>query len=660
MATEYTFNGKLISIPGAYSQVKSGVNNQPLDFSYGNILIIDKDPNNPFGGGAGIDGELSEGEKAIYPFDNLVDFRKFITGGKLYDNALPMFRPAGPGSQGVSKILYVRAFTTIAAIKSLTWTGGGANGGTLVFKTKNEGLCGNGVQGNEVKASQTLNITVVGTVGNTVQITADGNALGSYAGIVGDTLGTIAAAYAAVVNANTFAGLSHGYTATASGAQVTIFAPNNTGATANGDTFVVAVTGTLLATVGAATMSGGVNGSKLTRGMSITMLAGTVDPAKFILKFWRGSFTGNDSEGQAYNGLAESATDPTLIAQTPEFDNVQEVKDWAAINYDFGNSFTLVSGTIAGTGAITAADLAATTGNQLFAGGTQTYNTTKIDQLLDVVVPLDFTFAYTLDSGENIQSVDNTKILASFIDDAKYEKFLVLGGGNNKDTFVSQSQAATAFFNSDRVIVCHGGCMINFQESNTGLKEKDSSYKAAHVLGRTCGLAPQTPITFKTLGYAAEVHALSQTEKETALKKGVLVTAYDHELTAFSIVAGINSIQRNDYVINTDGTSHLISIKRISAQLNKELEINIKRQLLGNQTEGPNRSTLSAEIVKNWIKNFLARKEATPTEDNLILSSQDITVSFDQDSISVGYSFIPNFEVNKIFITGLIIDPSSN
>lgn len=658
MATKFTFNGKLISVPGAYSEVKSGVNNPPLDFSFGNVVIIDKDPNNPFGGGAGIDGELFEGEKSVYEFDNLSDFRKFIGGGKYWDNALPLFRPSGPGSTGVSKILYTRAFTTVAPTLTLAWTGGGAAGGTLVFKSRHEGLCGNGVEGDEVKASQTLLITGAGAPADTIQITANGTALGIYTSVIGDTLGTIAAGVAATINANTFAGLGHGYTATASGAQVVVYAPENLGTTANGYSFVVANVGTITSTVGAATMSGGVDGATITRGVGVTMSAGTVDVNKFVLKFWRGTFSGNDADNVAYNGLAEASTVPDLIAQSPEFDNVQEVINWANTNVDFGNSFVLDSGIVTGAGTVDAADLAATTGNQLFTGGTQTYNTTKVDQILDVCKPLDFTFFYTLDSGADVQSVDNTKILASIVNDQKYEKFLVVGGGDNKDTFTSVSIAGAEYYNSDKVILVHGGCYINYQGSNTGLKEKDSSYKAAHVLGRMAGLDPQTPITFKVLGYAAEVHALSQSEKETALDKGVLVTAFDHELTAFAIVHGVNTLQMNDYVVNTDGSSHLVSLKRIAAQLNKELEINMKISLLGNQSSGPNRSTLSNAVVRNWVKEFLKRQEATPTQDNLIISSQDITAVFDQDSIKVSYAFVPNFEVNKIFVTGIIIDPS--
>lgn len=655
MATEKTFNGRLITIPGAYAKTESGVNNPPLDFSYGNVLVIDKDASNPFGGGAGIAGELVSGDKAVYPFDNLLDFQNFIKGGELYDNAIPMFRPSGPGTNGVSKIYYVRALETTGATHTLTFTGGGSDGGALNFKTRIEGLAGNGVEGDETRASQTVEITLVGASSDTIDVVANGVTLGTYTSNGTDTPSVAAATLANEINTGT-----SGYLAEVSGATLTIYAPVNLGTTANGYSFASNVTGSATSTVGAATMTGGADGTTITRGMGITMEAGVVNPSKFILKFWRGTFTGLDSEGHAYNGLSESVTNPQLLTQTPEFDNVQEVVDWASSNVAFANYFTLTSSTVSGSGAVDAADLAATTGNQLFTGGTQVYDTARIDQILDVVKPLDYTFVYTLDSGAQAQSVDNTKILSNLVSQAKYEKFLVIGGGDDTNTFASQSIASAQYFNSDRVILCHGGCNVTFQESGTGLKQKSARYKAAHVLGRMCGLSPQTPITFKILGYASEVHDLSDSEKEQALSAGVLVTGYDHELTAYTIIAGVNTLQRNTYVLNPDGTSHLISLKRIAAQLNKELEINAKVQLLGKQNVGANRATLSPSIVKNWVQEFLKRKTATATEDNLILRFQDITAEYSQDTLHVRYSFVPNFEISKLFITGIIIDPSLN
>jgi len=65
MATEFTFNGKKVKLPGAYAEVKSGINNAPLDLPYGNVLIIDKDASNPFGGGSGVVGGITESGIAI-------------------------------------------------------------------------------------------------------------------------------------------------------------------------------------------------------------------------------------------------------------------------------------------------------------------------------------------------------------------------------------------------------------------------------------------------------------------------------------------------------------------------------------------------------------------------------------------------------------------
>ena len=660
MATEFNFNGRLIKLPGAYSQIKSGVNNAPLDFSYGNVLIIDKSTDNVFGGGSGVKGEINEDIDTIYKFDNLTDFRQFIRGGELWDKALPLFRPNGPGSLGISNLYYMRAMTTVAAKLNVTWSGGGANGGTLDIRTRHEGLTGNGVLGDETRASQTIEITAVGNVTNTITAIVNAINVGIYTSNGTDSLGVAAATLAQNINANTFQGVAHGYSATVNNNILRIYAPVNLGTTANTYTFAVGVTGIATATVGGATMAGGVDGAVLTRGMSMTMEAGTTNPLKYVIKFWRGTFTGLDGESHPYDAIAEGATVPELVATSPEFNNMQAVIDWMASDFDFNNNFQLTNSAVLGTGVVNAGDLAATVGNQLLSGGIQVYNTARIDDILDAVKTLDYTFVYSLDGGADAQSADNGKILSHLASEARFEKFLVVGGGQNKNEFNSLSIGTANFYNSDRVIVVHGGCYVNSNQVGTGLKEKDSRYKAAHVLGRLAGLTPQTPVTFKGMGYAGEVHSMTESEKENALDEGVLTTGYNGDIGAFVVVAGINTLQRNKFVVNEDGTSYLISLKRIAAQLNKEIEINATLQLLGNQTSGPNLSTLDAEIVKAWLKGYLKKKTATSTTDNLIISFQDITVSRDQDAYKINYAFVPNFEINKLFFTGFILDPNLN
>lgn len=660
MATEFNFNGRLIKLPGAYSQIKSGVNNAPLDFSYGNVLIIDKSEDNVFGGGSGVAGQINQGIDTIYKFDNLTDFRQFIRGGELWDKALPLFRPNGPGSLGISNLYYMRALTSVAATLAIAWSGGGTNGGTLAVRTRHEGLVGNGVLGDETRASQTIEITAIGNPADTITATANAINVGVYTSNGTDSLAAAAAALAQDINNNTYQGAAHGYSATVNNTILRVYAPVNLGTTANAYSFAVGVTGIATATVGGALMAGGVDGTTLTRGMSMTMDAGSVNPAKYVIKFWRGTFTGLDNELHPYDAIAESATVPELVATSPEFDNVQEVIDWMGVDFDFNNNFELTASSVLGTGVVDAADLAATTGNQLLSGGTQTYNTARVDEILDAVKTLDYTFVYSMDGGANAQSVDNGKILAHLASEARFEKFLVVGGGNDKNEFNSLSIGTANFYNSDRVITVHGGCYVNSNQVGTGLKAKDSRYKAAHVLGRLAGIEPQTPVTFKGMGYAGEVHSMTESEKETALDEGVLATGYNGDIGAFVVIAGINTLQRNKFVVNEDGTSYLISLKRIAAQLNKEIEINATIQLLGNQTAGPNLSTLDAEIVKAWLKGYLKKKTATSTTDNLIISFQDITVTREQDAYKINYAFVPNFEINKLFFTGFILDPNLN
>jgi len=667
MATEFNFNGKKITLPGAYAKVESGVKNPSLGFSYGDVLIIDKDVNNTFGGGSGIAGGIIEdgvavsGLKTVNTFDNLKSFRSFVGGGSMYDIAEPLFRPFGAGTNGISNLHYVRALDTTPATKTFTFTGGGSNGGTLAINCRYEGLCGNGVFGNETRATQTLTITNAGSTGDTIDITANGALLGTYTQDASPlSITQAAAALAATINAGTYGGTAHGYEATSVAAIVTISAPVNLGSGANVFTFVSAVTGAATSTVGAGTMAGGVAGFMVTRGFSTMMSAGTIDSTKFVLSFWRGTFTGNDAEGQPYGGVAEGSSTPGLIAQSPEFNNIQEVIDWAGVNAAFNEVFQLGTSFAVGTGEVTASDMSSNL-RGLFIGGTQTYSTAKMNEVLDTVKHLGYTFVLSTDSGANALSVENGMIFSHLFAEARFQKYLVVGGGDNADTFTSQTIAAAQFYNSNRAIVTHGAVTVPSKTSGLGTKLKSSLWKAAAVLGRTAGLAPQTPVTFKGLKYTSEVHPLSDGEKELAIENGVLVTGYDSDLGTHVVVAGVNSLQnpKNSFAVNDDGTSHLISIERISAQLNKEIEINAKVQLLGNQNVGPNQATLTPAVVKSWVSSFLEKRTASATEDNLILAYQDITVEINQDSYHINYSFKPNFEVNKLFFTGLILDPTA-
>lgn len=148
MATSVYFNGKLRTLPGAYSTITSGDSTATRSLDYGTVMIIDTGLYGAgFGGGAGINGEGAQGLDAVYEFDDLTNFRNFVKGGMYWKCAEALWKPDpyNADAVGISKLLFVRACTTKAAKLTFTATGGGSNGGTFVVKTIDEGLNANGV-----------------------------------------------------------------------------------------------------------------------------------------------------------------------------------------------------------------------------------------------------------------------------------------------------------------------------------------------------------------------------------------------------------------------------------------------------------------------------------------------------------------------------------
>ena len=655
MSTQFIFGGKVIKQPGTYAQTLSGITNPALALSYGNILIIDTGSGAGFGSGAGIAGTLASAKDAIYAFDNINDFRSRTKGGLWWRLAEPLFRPAGTGVNGISRAYVVKAAATVPAELSYTFVGGGSDGGSFSLQVKDEGLVGNGIEGNGTKAVGSFTVDTVATA-DVFDVTVNEGTgtfiIGGYIVTGIDTTTTVATALAAAINLS-----SENYSATSVADLVIVTQRDAHALESNTDwntiPLTVAITGTGTVT-GLASFAGGLDGSLLTQGFAATIEAGTIDIAKFVLKFWVGGFTGLDSDSDAYSGIPLLSSSPLLLAKSPEFDNMSTLIAWLNTNVNVGQYFKVISTAVAGTGEVTTADLVANAGNNKAFGGTEVYSSTHLQTVLDNVSDLDYTFVLSDQGGASSMSADNATILAHIIEEARYEKFLIIPGGDDADTFTSQSVAAAQYWDNDRVIVVHGGPLIASTLSPTGFKAYAANYKTAGVLGRICGLEPQVPGTFKHLKIDGERHQLNDKDVNIALEAGVLVTRYDTELTKFAIVQSINTLQNNDFVINDNGTSHEITIKRIAAQLNKEIVVNAKKQLLG-ADNGPNQSTLSASVVGAWLAAYLDRRTATTTVDNLILGYQDIVIGQQDDALFVSYGFIPNGPINKVFFTGFFI-----
>lgn len=663
MATKFNFNNSVAALPGSYSMFKASVNNPALALPYGNVLVIDTGSNAGFGAGAGISGTLASGSDSIYSTSNLAEFRSSISGGKLWDAAEKLFQPNGPGGgNGVSTLLYARAATTVAAEATITYAGGGANGGTAVIQYKNEGVAGNGVQGDQTLSATTgtkFEVTAVGATGDTHTINVTDPTNGSTdlavytVPAVPLSINDTAAAIAQDINDG-----SSGYTATASGAEITVTSrlPEALEDASDFDGITTAYNVTGSATGTAGVFAGGVDGTVITRGVGITMALGTVDTTKYTLSFWRGTYRGADENGFDYDGIAEANTTPDLIAKSPEFNDIAELHTWMETNVDFGGQFKLKSKTVLGDGSVDAADLSANAGYNLFSGGTEVYSTSKLDEVLDAVAGLNFSLILADKYEDEAQHADNGKLLAHVYDSDTFGyKIVVVGGGRKSDKFksgvVNSSIDTAEYYNNDRLIVVHGGVKKNNALSSEGFIEKTSLYKAAGVVGRLAGLEPQIPITFKEIAFDGDLHVLNRKEQVQALDGGVLATI--PATGRLEVLQGVNSLQDNRYLLNPNGTSHSIQLKRIVAQLNTEIVVNATNLLL-KKPDGTNRNTLNAADVKSFVEGYLRSRTASATLDNLIIEFKNVVVTIDGDAYKCTYDVVLNTEITKLFFTGTV------
>jgi hypothetical protein len=550
MATKYSFDNKQISLPGAYSTIKSAIDNPPIAATYGRVLVIDNNVGATFGGGSGIDGELANGLDAIYRFQSLAQYQSFLAGGIFWKATDALFNPGlSSAILGASEVLHVKAATTTCAIMTFTATGGGTAGGTFKVKPRQEGVSANGV--------------ITGT-----------------------------------------------------------------GATAH-----------------------------LDKGYGYTVQSGVKDTTKWIMKIWRGSWKGDYTDGIAYDEIAKANTKPDLIIQSPEFNNIQDLLTWGATPQF--NQYFYMDPTSAktGLGTVTSADITGLVGYTLAIGATETYSTTNLDLILEAVKDVDYNFLLSDQFGTvNYDSASSSKMFVHLRDQAQFLKFMIVGGGKDQDEFDSADGSIdmAEYFNNIHAVVVHGNVKKTSQSAPDRFRYWNALIHAAYVTGRLAGLEPQVPVTNKALNIDGVVHPMTDTQKESALEAGVLCTNYNQYSNTFNVVQGINTLQNNTYLVNSDATSFSIQMMRIVSQVNRTLVANANTELLLDE-RGVNMNTLSPGTLVNWTKNQLQNMVASQDRDNLIISYDNVTVTRNQDSYFVNYEIVVNGEITKVFFTGFMI-----
>jgi hypothetical protein len=383
-------------------------------------------------------------------------------------------------------------------------------------------------------------------------------------------------------------------------------------------------------------------------GYGAKMVAGSVE-GTFKLQVYRGSFMGVDEDGESFGAKSISDSVPNLIVESPDLNTLQELYDWASSNKQMLANF-VVSKT--GEGSTELIAIAMT----LASGGSTSYlSGTEYDDVLESIAELDVTFFLctnlNADSGKGVDAATNGKLFTFLKQEAKFTEFMVVPGGEDDDDLFgvsNTSESIAKYFNSSQVVCVHGSPVVIRKDQN-GTKNLHSIYLAAAIVGLNAGLAAQTPLTFKRIGYQSFVYDLKKKERERALQLGIMHVRNVSGL--WCVNQGITTLQDNKKTIADDGQSFELSIELIKSQLNKEL-------ILEGQTRftGQTAAQASPESVKNFTETKLSSLVAYPGNDNLLISWKNVKVSARNGDYFITFDFVPNVPVNKTFFVGNILD----
>ena len=369
----------------------------------------------------------------------------------------------------------------------------------------------------------------------------------------------------------------------------------------------------------------------------------------FKLQVFRGSFMGVDDAGEAFGAKSLAAAVPNLIAESSDLTTLQELYDWARSNKQMLANFVV---SMTGDGETELAAVALT----LATGGTTEYMSgTEYADVLEAIAELDVTFFMCTNlnaaNGKGVDAATNGKLFTFLKQTAKFTEFMVVPGGeDDTDLFgdTNSSESIAKYFNSGQVICVHGAPIVTRKDQN-GTKQLHTIYLAAAIVGLNAGMAAQTPLTFKRVGYQSFAYDLKKRERERALQAGIMhvrnVSGY------WCVNQGITTLLDNKKTIADDGQSFELSVELIKAQLNKEL-------ILEGQTRftGQTAAQASPQSVKNFTETKLASLVAYPGNDNLLISWKNVKVVAKNSDYFITYDFVPNVPVNKTFFIGNILD----
>jgi len=132
----------------------------------------------------------------------------------------------------------------------------------------------------------------------------------------------------------------------------------------------------------------------------------------------------------------------------------------------------------------------------LSVGGVENYGSTQLNDVLDNIQDVDFTYILANDYGVGAQSANNTRIQSWLNQESRFDRFMFVGAQatqTNYNNGVNSSVDTANYYDDEKVLVVHGGPRLRSRITGSGYREYSALSKAAMVLGRIAGLEPQVP-----------------------------------------------------------------------------------------------------------------------------------------------------------------------
>ena len=273
-----------------------------------------------------------------------------------------------------------------------------------------------------------------------------------------------------------------------------------------------------------------------------------------------------------------------------------------------------------------------------FTGGAEgSYTSTQWGLALTALEAEDVQFISTPDTSAAVHAVIKTHCASMNAVTGRKERQGLVGGAWG-DTVATATAAAIVLNQEDMLYVYNG---FTQRDVNGTVQNYAASYGACLLLGMTCGMAINMPLTSKQINIIAIEKKLTTTELETLIYNGVCPLNYNSKGLP-TIIRQVTSYQSDNLIKNE------FSMVKEKFFVSRDLRSNLEDLFVGQ----PGNASILGRI-KNAVYTRLNTyvNMGIFTADSTGVSYWNIILTINGDTVTIDYDAYLTAPVNFIFIT---------